>query len=310
MQPLYLIYGKLIVDNIRLRSGEMTPGTLGGGGPQAAFGARLYADHVALLTRSGIDLEPIHEQTLQRLGLDLSGWMRHADLPTPRGLLEYDADERLQGHGIQISRPEWFALLARPIELPPHHRTAAAIHLVTEFGNEPMGATALELGSHGALVSLEPIFEDHSCTDPAGLLDFCRTVEIVTPDWPAATACAGSDDIATVVRFWANLGPRAVAFRRGSRGAIVWDRDSGKAWSIPPLPVEVVDPTGAGNAFGGGWCVGWHQHHDARIAGCMASVAAALMITHSGMPPLTETLYQQATDLLTIALERATLLEL
>ena len=69
MNQQFLIYGKIILDSIRLRSGDVRRNTLGGGGPQAAFGMRLWHSSVALLTRSGTDLEPEHEQTLRQLGL-------------------------------------------------------------------------------------------------------------------------------------------------------------------------------------------------------------------------------------------------
>ena len=68
MQQLLLVYGKIIIDNIWLRSGKLHRSALGGGGPQAAFGMRLWHDPVALLTRSGTDLdpEPNLEPTYQR----------------------------------------------------------------------------------------------------------------------------------------------------------------------------------------------------------------------------------------------------
>lgn len=299
-----LVYGKIIVDNIRLRGGEIVPGNLGGGGPQAAFGARLWAGDVALLTRSGADLDPVHERTLRSLDLDLAGWTRHPDLPTPRGLQEYDENERMYDHGILTSRDDWFALLARPIELSPRHRQAAGIHLVTEFGDEPMAAAALDLRRSGALMSVEPIFDDHSCPNRAVLLDFCRRADLVTPDWHSAVRMSGADDLAAVMRFWADLGPEAIAIRRGAVGSYVWDRQTGQAWHIPPLPVDVVDPTGAGNAYGGGWFAGWQQDRDARLAGCRATVAAALMVSHAGMPQLDSAARARAAELLEVAMAR------
>jgi len=306
MNQQFLIYGKIIIDSIRLRSGGVRRNTLGGGGPQAAFGMRLWHSSVALLTRSGTDLDPEHEQTLRRLGLDLAGWARYADLPTPRGLIEYDEHERMLNHGIATGREDWFRLLDRPLKLAEQHRQAAGMHLITEFGGEPMVATALELQRHGALLSLEPIFDTHSCPDRGALLELARQADLVTPDWPAASALAGADDPADVLRFWAALGPRAVAIRSGARGSYVWDGERRQAWHIPALPVQVIDPTGAGNAYGGGWCVGWHHTHDARRAGCHATVAAAIMVSHEGMPDLDAPTRQRAAELLDLALARTT----
>src|SRR4051794_27404378 len=130
MSQQLLIYGKIIIDDIRLRSGALRRSSLGGGGPQAAFGMRLWHDSVALLTRSGVDIDPAHERMLRQLDLDLSGWARFADLPTPRGLVEYDEHEHMHDHGRMSGRAEWFDLLDRPIQLAGHHHQAAGMHLI------------------------------------------------------------------------------------------------------------------------------------------------------------------------------------
>jgi sugar/nucleoside kinase (ribokinase family) len=309
MNNTFLLYGKIIIDDIRLHSGAIAPGNLGGGGPQAAFGMRLWHDDVALLTRSGDDLEQAHLQTLQDLGLDLSGWVRYDDLPTPHGLLEYDEHEYMLSRGLVTGTANWARLLRRPLTLSPQHRQAAGIHLITEFGNEPMVADALELQHHGALCSLEPIFGDHSCPDPQALLALASKVDIMTPDWPAASAFAGSEQPLDVLRYWSALGSQAVAIRHGARGSYVWDRQHGQAWHIPVLPVQVVDPTGAGNAYGGGWCIGWWRFRDARLAGCYATVAATLMISQAGMPPLTDEQRHLARTLLDTALRQTVSLD-
>src|SRR5262245_788987 len=160
MNNTFLIYGKIIIDDIRLRSGEIVANELGGGSPQAAFGMRLWHDDVALLTRSGDDLAANHLETLQGLGVDLSGWARYDDLPTPHGLIEYDEQE-YHGRGLLTRSADWDRLLSRPLTLSARHRQAAGIHLITEFAHEPMVDSARELWRASALWSLEPIFDDH-----------------------------------------------------------------------------------------------------------------------------------------------------
>lgn len=302
MNQQLLIYGKIIVDSVRMRSGEVLHSSLGGGGPQAAFGMRLWHESVALLTRSGTDLEPALEQALRRLDLDLAGWVRYPDLLTPRGLVEYDEQERMVHHGLSTNRENWFRLLAQPLVLSEQHRQAAGVHLITEFGREPFVDAALDLQRHGALLSLEPIFDENSCPDRGALLDFARQADLITPDWPAASSLAGADDPLDVLRFWAALGPRAVAIRHGARGSYVWDGEQKRAWHIPALPVHAVDPTGAGNAYGGGWCAGWHHTHDARRAGCYGTAAAAIMVSHQGTPDLDDATRQSAAKLFELAL--------
>jgi hypothetical protein len=72
----YLIYGKIIIDDIRLANGQIVRGVIGGGGPQAAFGARLWSNSIGFLSRSGTDMSNDHVQTLQQLDIDLQGWQQ------------------------------------------------------------------------------------------------------------------------------------------------------------------------------------------------------------------------------------------
>jgi sugar/nucleoside kinase (ribokinase family) len=294
----YVIYGKIILDDIRMRGGGEVRRALGGGGPQAVFGARVWTDSVGFLTRSGTDLQAAQVEAMHDLGADVSGWVQFPDIPTPHNVMQYDDDEYLIGGGLITSRDDWFRLLDRPIPLPPAYEHPKAIHLVTEFPGEPMVATALGLQERGAVFSLEPLAGSLETHDFGPMLKLIRRVDVVAPDWPTASGVAGSDDPARVMAHWSTLGPAAVAVRHGARGSYVWNRERDEAWHVPAVPVDVVDPTGAGNAYGGGWCVGWTETGDARLAGCQGAVSASILVGHAGLPPLSEAMRQHARALL------------
>lgn len=283
----YVIYGKIILDDIRMRRGGEAPRALGGGGPQAVFGARVWSNSVGFLTRSGTDMQPAQVAALRNLDADLRGWVQFPDIPTPHNVMQYDDDEYLIGGGLITSREDWFRLLDQPIPLPSAYERAKAIHLVTEFPDEPMVETALGMQERGAVFSLEPLAGSLETHDFGPMLNLIRRVDAVAPDWPTASGVAGSDDPARVMAHWATLGPAAVAVRHGARGSYVWSRERDEAWHVPAVPVEVVDPTGAGNAYSGGWCVGWTETGDARLAGCQGAVAASILVGHAGLPPMT-----------------------
>ncbi|MDQ4078716.1 MAG: PfkB family carbohydrate kinase [Chloroflexota bacterium] len=286
---LYLIYGKIIIDRLHLPDGRFLPAVLGGGGPQALWGASLWSDSVGFLSRSGSDLAPQHEHALQRTGADLSGWVRYDDLPTLRGpQLDYDEDENMLGKDgepipIVVENNLWKRLLGRPLTLPPSYRRPSVVHLITEHADEPMVETALELREQGTLFSLEPLIDFHQWQNRDSMLELVRQVDIVSPDWPSASGVAGSNDPRTVVRFWRQFGPHLVAIRHGRHGSYVWGCDDG-AWQVPALPTKVIDPTGAGNSYGGGLCVGWAETRDARMAACYATVSASFLLEQPGIP--------------------------
>jgi sugar/nucleoside kinase (ribokinase family) len=308
----YVIYGKIIIDDVVVKEtghpqgldrgeGNRVRSVLGGGGPQAAFGARLWSDSIGFLSRSGSDLAPAHIDTLRALDIDLTGWRQFLDIPTPRTLMQYDEEEYLTG-GLITNRDDWARLLGETLPLPPSYQHPRAIHLVTEFPEEPMVGAALDLRPRGTIVSLEPLTVTFSDVAWDRMLSLMEKVDMVTPDWPTASRQAGHDDPKRVIHYWSRLGPAMIAVRHGARGSYVWSRDTVEAWHIPAVPTEVVDPTGAGNAYGGGLCVGWTATGNARQAGCYGAISAAMLVRQVGLPPMSTELRYEAERLIEQAL--------
>jgi sugar/nucleoside kinase (ribokinase family) len=71
------------------------------------------------------------------------------------------------------------------------------------------------------------------------------------------------------------------------------------------VPVNAVDPTGAGNAYGGGQIVGWDRTRDGLHAGCYGAVSASFAVEVVGIPTLSPALEQEARNRLARALEEA-----
>jgi sugar/nucleoside kinase (ribokinase family) len=299
----YIVYGKIIIDKIRLRDGTIVDGILGGGGPQGAFGARLWSKSVGFLSRSGTDIEPGAEQALRNLDIDLSGWVQYPDIPTAHGVMFYDENEYMKSD--VRAEAEMKALhnnlqrtLARPLTLPESYQNPKVIHLITEYSHEKMVHDALRLRDKGAIFSLEPIIDYRRWTNRESILELLPEVEIATPDWPSASGFAGTDDPLEVMRYWAGLGPKLIAVRHGHHGSYIWGRDRNEFWHIPPVPVIVEDPTGAGNCYGGGLMVGWDKTRDALTAGCYGAISASFLVRCYGLPAMTQALEEEARSLL------------
>jgi sugar/nucleoside kinase (ribokinase family) len=309
----YVVYGKIIIDDVRLKSGEIVRNLLGGGGPQGAFGARLWDPSVGILTRSGTDIDPGPKAALEQIGFDLSGWVQYEDLPTPHGLMAYDENEYMLGDIDFKKRKEEFMrkmgeLLARVLPIPESYRAPRVIHLITEFTDEPMAHEALAMRALGATYSLEPLIDWHQWSNRQEMLDYFPQVDIVTPDWPSASGIARSDRPLDVVKYWSRLGPSLVAVRHGAAGSYVWDQYHDQIWHIPIVKVDTVDPTGCGNSYGGGLMVGWDQYRDARMAGCTGTISASYLAKTLGVPPVSAQMTREARGLLDELVERAELM--
>jgi cytidine kinase len=285
----YVIYGKIIIDDIRLKSGEVVHELLGGGGPQGAFGARLWDSSVGLLTRSGTDIPEKPRQNLIDLDIDLSGWMRYDDLPTARGLMAYDENEYMTGEMDFEKRKEAFMrvmgeMLSREIPVPESCQSPKVIHLITEYVDEPMANTALSIKKVGAIYSLEPIIDYHHWSNRKAMIAYFNQVDVLTPDWPSASGIAETEQPLHVLKYWSSFGPDLIAIRDGSRGSYVWDKAHDEMLHIPVVDIDLVDPTGCGNAYGGGLAVGWDKFRDARMAGAYGTVSASFLAESVGVP--------------------------
>lgn len=309
----YVIYGKIIIDTIRLLNGSIVSGVLGGGGPQGAFGARVWSDSVGLLTRSGEDIEVEAVEALSNLKINLDGWVKFSDIPTPHGIMEYDENEYMQdreqyAESIKKLMTGMSKLLSQPISIPSCYQSPRAIHLITEYSSEPMVESALGLKQKGAIFSLEPLISYRDWSNRDSILELIRVADTVSPDWPSASGIAKSENPLEVVKFWSKLGPKLVTIRHGAQGSYAWDVYRDQVWHIPPVRVTAVDPTGAGNSYAGGMCVGWAEHQDAKIAGTYGAISAAFLVRSVGVPVWEDSLRTEAQSQLHRAIEAANLL--
>ncbi len=131
----------------------------------------------------------------------------------------------------------------------------------------------------GAKVVLDPA--------PPRSLDrsFLARVDLLRPNSREAEALCGlrvSDygSARAAARRLIDAGSRTVSVQAGARGNLVaWP--GGEHW-LPALPVDAVDPTGAGDAYAGAMAAGLAEGLDWEHAGWLATGAAAMATTAPG----------------------------
>ncbi len=292
MTPL-IVYGKIIIDDIVDNLGGLTEGVLGGGGPQAAWGARLWYSNVHFFSRAGEDLEPKFRSQLAELEVSLDGLTYYSGMTTPRNaLMQYDADGRSldDARTLGLSGGSWAHLDALPQHIPEDFERASAVHLLLGTADDPILDSARALRKRGALVSLEPLMDVQTWSNADAVMSIVGDADVVCPDWPTAVKMAGTDDVKGVMSFWTGVGPSVVAVRAGSRGSYLCSNDQDGIWHVPPLSVSVVDQTGAGNAYSASFCAGLAAGADAITSACMGTVAASIIIEEVGTPPQSDSL--------------------
>ncbi|RME76259.1 MAG: hypothetical protein D6784_06215 [Chloroflexi bacterium] len=275
----------LIIDDLVFPDGRTAMGLLGGGGPQAAFGMRLWADRVGLVAGVGPDLPPDALAWLAGMGIDTAGLRRHHVLPTPRAWQILEAD----GRRTQVWRTTGPALAAHlrrhQDDLPPDYRRARGVHLGVH-PEEPDLDFIRGLRAQGMVVSVEPFRPALTRLSARRLSALVSAGQIFSPNLEEARSLVGPGDPPVLLNRLADAGASITALRLGPDGSLVHRAATGEMYPIPAYPVEAVDPTGAGNAYCGGFLAGWVQTGDLRLAGLYAAVSASFLVEQVGLPAL------------------------
>ncbi len=279
----YATWG-IILDDIIYPDGRTAMGQLGGGGLYAACGMRLWHKDVMLHAAVGTDFDA---SLLEPYGFDNSGLIV-TNLPTPRAWQVLEED----GRRTQIPRvsPEaWFDQLVRVPASQPIPSRRQAMHFMGR-GNDHEEQFAHSLAEAGVFLSAEPIADADSTTSEIAVLKRCLPLfTIFSPGEPEAKVLVGERPPKEQLQALAAMGPRIVALRQGKAGSLIYDREADLFLRVPAFPTEVVDVTGAGNAFCGGLLVGWLETNDLWQAAAQAVVSAAMTIAQIGPPLIDET---------------------
>jgi len=112
------------------------------------------------------------------------------------------------------------------------------------------------------------------------LCDALKLVDVLKPCKAAAREMTGFADYNRMADQLLSLGPKIVAITQGEDGCLIASRE--KKVQVPAFRVNVVDTTGAGDAFMGGLSYGLLQGWDLERVGLFANACAALCCTKVG----------------------------
>jgi len=291
MSVKYFSLGGLILDDVVFPDGQTAMSILGGSGAYAVAGMRLWSSQVGLFARVGPDFGL---DLLSPLDLAVNAVQINA-LPTPRAWQLYEED----GTRTQVSRisdDDWWAQLTpTPNDLPPL-AGVQGVHMPLR-GRDVEPEVVTTLTEAGVKLCLEPIVhEKTSDWQRKIILDCLRYAEIFSPGVTDAHLLLGERPVAELMTMFAKLGPRLVALRQGADGSLVYERDSGRYWQVPAAQANVVDVTGGGNAYCGGFLVGWLEHADVKQAAARAAVGAAITIEQIGPPTISSERLHDASE--------------
>jgi cytidine kinase len=308
---LFVIAGQLKRDFALVPSGKALVDVPGGNIIYAAtgFGVWQPANMVGLVARVGEDyprewLNEIHQRGYDIRGIrvlpeaiDLRSFYVYTDeytrltedpathftrlqQPFPKALLNYMQVERNYD-----SRSHLTPTSLRQSDIPADYLDAVAAHLCPiDYLTHTLLPAVLRQNGFSTVTldpsagTMSPTFWDDIPAMVTGLTAFIPNEEELRRLFHGR-----STDLWQMMETIADYGCEIVVVKRGERGQYLYNRASRARWEIPAYPARLVDPTGAGDSFCGGFLAGYRQTYDPVQAALHGSVSASLTVEGSGI---------------------------
>ncbi|HEX9029844.1 MAG TPA: carbohydrate kinase family protein [Anaerolineales bacterium] len=310
-QPRAIFAGQLSREYTILSKGDTLLDVPGGNLVYAAAGFAVWepAPPPGLVARVGEDYPQEWIETFHRRGFDTRGirvlpeamdlrsfvvytdsttrvtddpvaYFAEAGIPFPKALLGY----RRPSAANLDSRTRLNPYSLRQSDIIPDYLDANAAHLCpVDFLTHSLVPAVLRQAGFTTLTMdpspgyMNPIYWDDIPALVTGLAAFLPSEEEIR-----ALFHGRSNDLWQMAEALTAYGCEVVVIKRGNNGQLVYDSAQRAHWEIPAYPSRLVDPTGVGDAFAGGFLAGYRKAYDPLEAALLGSISASLTIEGHG----------------------------
>jgi sugar/nucleoside kinase (ribokinase family) len=296
--PSISVFGNLTIDDLVFSDGSTRWAVPGGSAVYAALGISLWIGHASIVAPVGTD----YPTELLDKRIDLSRCQRMPRTLRNWGLYEEDG----QRHFVSRSGARnWSEFSPKPIDVTTGHQTAAHI---APLPHDITVALIRELRKAGA-VSISLDLDDHDLLGRPSLdeiVELINEVDLFLPSRQDVLALLPGMGLLEALHELRALASDVtlIAIKCGAEGVIA-NVAGADAWvHVPAVPVDLVDATGAGDAFCGGVLAGFAEDGDATKALLYGAVSASFCVERPGFSGLSAATREDATARLAILRQR------
>ncbi|MFO7681884.1 MAG: carbohydrate kinase family protein [Chloroflexota bacterium] len=309
--PSFMTGGGLRVDYLITHDGRAAIRQPGGNSLYSAVGAALWGERVGVWARKGQNYQDVWLAQLAQAGIDMSGLVTVPEEMDHRTFFAYTPDGRRDdrnpaAHFSRIAQP-LPPDLADYVDSTPGQDDPEAYERLglrpEEWPEMYTGVTAVHLAGHGlrSHLFIPPLLRKKGVKqltlDPGErymippLSDFVRQivrqVDAFLPSEMEIRSLFGEGaDYLAAAQMLCSWGAKRVVVKMGAKGVLVVEAN-GRSTHLPPYhspgDPRVVDVTGAGDAFCGGFMVGLARSGDAVSAAQMGLVSASIIVEGYGV---------------------------
>ena len=278
LNDLHISIGATIIDDIILPDGSARMGILGGGSVHAVMGMRVWSDNVGLVSIVGEDFpQDLRDQLSHRF--DLRGLLTRP-IYTTRAWQLFETD----GTRNEVFRTDhremvtWFNTIE---EFPCDYTNIKSVHLHCNPPDVP-GWAAFLRSRCDPVILWEPwdqfcLPENHNV-----LKTLLPYIDVFSPNLTEGRLLTGLTDPKVINADFHEHGAPLVALRMGASGSLI-SRTGEAPIAVPSVRCgNIIDVTGAGNAYCGGFSVSLAGNDDLIEAGCKGAVSASFALKQFG----------------------------
>lgn len=273
-----LTVGELTVDDVVVEQRSCAWKQVGGGALYSAIGASLWGLAPGISATIGSDFPHAPLAELEAAGIDLSALTR-IDAPSLGLWLLYEQAGRR--HQVEKASGSSFATLdASRDPLPVRDASLRGVHLAPQTAEGHLRALA-ELRGCAAVVTLDLLIEPFIATEPYTAFDALSGLSAFLPSEQEVRQLWGdieTDALGAMLR--AEAGVEVLVVKRGPMGVDVATGEG--VVRVPAVHPMALDPTGAGDAFCGGFLAGLVLHGDPVLAAVLGAVSASFVVETRG----------------------------
>jgi sugar/nucleoside kinase (ribokinase family) len=275
------VIGHFSIDSISLPNRNTPFVVLGGAAAYVSFIVRRLGGTVFVLSKVGIDFPSAYLWWLEQEGIDLSGVIKTENACTTSFELEYTRD--LSNRNLRLKNRAPSIVVD---DLPKSLR-AQAVH-IAPIADEISCEAVEQLKGCARVVSFDPQgslrnFDEKGNVSYGQLQDkrLLSLVDIYKSSLDEITILTGLSDLDSAIRTVHDYGVETVIVTSGVKGTVLSVEKT--LYKVPAYKfAKVVDPTGAGDVFIGGFLAEYVRSKDSLWCGCVGSAAASLVVESVG----------------------------
>ncbi len=265
---------------------------LGGSPTNVAVAAARHGRRTAVITRTGDDpFGRFIHRALEGYGVDDRFVTPVPGLPTPLAFCEIFPPDDFPLYFYRYPKAPDMELRADELDYDAIRAATVFWATVTGLSDEPSrSATLSALEAHEGTTVLDLDYRPMFWPAPEDARHWVdQALDHVTVAVGNQEECAvavGETDPRRAADALRDHGVRLAIVKQGPKGVLAVDDDG--VVEVPPMPVEVVNGLGAGDAFGGALChgllAGWEAGRILRFANAAGAIVASRLACSEAMP--------------------------